>query len=62
MRSGASKESFTIAPTLEIVSNTYMEVEPRQRQTVSPRREIYDSIYLEFTGESYTQRTLRVYR
>ena len=62
LRWGASKESSNIAPTLEIVSNTYMEVEPRQRQTVSPRREIYDSIYLEFTGESYTQRTVGRYR
>ena len=44
LRQGASKESSTIAPTLEIVSNTYMEGVPRQRQTVSPRREIYDSI------------------
>ena len=39
-----------------------MEGVPRQRQTVSPRREIYDSIYLEFTGESYIQRTVGRYR
>jgi len=54
----SKKESSTIAPTLGIVSNTYMEGVPRQRQTVSPRRQIYDSIWLEFTGESYIQRTV----
>jgi len=32
---GASKVSSTTAPTLEIVSNTYMEGLSRQRQTVS---------------------------
>ena len=41
---GANKESSTISATLEIVSNTYMEDVPRQRQTLSPRRESYDSI------------------
>ena len=56
----SKKESSTIAPTLEIVFNTYMEGVPRQRQTVSPRREIYDSI--EFTGKSYIQRTVGRYR
>ena len=35
-----------------------MEGVLRQRQTVSPRREIYDSIQLEFTGESYIERTV----
>ena len=59
---GASKESSTIASTLEIVSSTFMEGVPRQRQTVSPRREIHDSIKLEFTGESYIQRTAGRYR
>jgi len=39
-RRGASKVSSTIAPTLEIVSNTYMEGLSRQRQMVSSRREI----------------------
>ena len=39
-RQGASKVSSTIAPTLEIVSNTYMEGLSRQRQMVSSRREI----------------------
>ena len=37
---GASKVSSTIAPTLEIISNTSLEVVYRQRQMVSPRREI----------------------
>ena len=40
LRRGASKVSSTIAPTLEIVSNTYMDGLFKQRQTVSPRREI----------------------
>ena len=40
---GASKVSSTIAPTLEIVFNTYKEWVSRQRQKVSPRREIWDS-------------------
>ena len=44
LRQGASKESSTTAPTLEIVSNTYMEIVPRHRQTVSAGREIYDYI------------------
>ena len=50
-----------IAPTLEIVSNTYTEGLSRQRQTVTSRREILDSRSLGFTGESYTQRTVGVY-
>ena len=37
---GNKKVSSTIAPTLEIISKTYMEGLSRQRQTVSPRREI----------------------
>ena len=37
---GASKVSSTISPTLEIISSTSMEVVSRQRQMVSPRREI----------------------
>ena len=52
----------TIAPTLEIVSNTYLEGLSRQRQMVTSRREILDSRLLGFTGESYTQRTVAVYR
>ena len=35
LRQGASKVSSTIATTLEIVSNTYMEGLSRQSQTVS---------------------------
>ena len=38
LRQGASKESSTIAPTLEIVSNTYMEGVPRQRQSLQEER------------------------
>ena len=44
LRLGANKESSTIAPTLEIVSSTYMEGVHRRRQTVYLRGEIYDSI------------------
>ena len=62
LRRGASKESSTIAPTLEVVFNTYMESVPRQRQTVSPGREIYDSTYLEFIGESYIKTTVARFR
>ena len=62
LRWGASKVSSTIAPTLEIVSNTYMDGLSKQRQMVSPRREMWDSRQLEFIGESYTQRTVQVYR
>jgi len=40
LRWGASKETSTIAPTLEIISNTYMEGLSRQRQMVSPGIEI----------------------
>jgi len=40
LRQGTSKVSSTIAPTLETVSNTYMEGVYRQRQMVSSRREI----------------------
>jgi len=40
LRRGASKVSSTIAPTLEIVSNTYMDGLSKHRQTVSPRRQI----------------------
>jgi len=40
LKQGASKVSSTIAPTLEIVSNTYMDGLSEQRQTVSTRREI----------------------
>ena len=62
LRQGASKVSSTIAPTLEIVSNAHMEGLSRQRQMVTSRREILDSRLLGFTGESYTQRTVPVYR
>ena len=55
---GDKQEDFYNTPTLQIVSNAYMEGVLRQRQTVSPRREIYDSIQLEFTGESYIERTV----
>ena len=37
---GESKVSFTIAPTIEIVSDTYIEGISRQRQTVSPIIEV----------------------
>ena len=40
LRRVASKVNSIIAPTLEIVSNPYKEVVSRQRQTVSPRRDI----------------------
>ena len=40
LRQGASKVSSTIAPTLEIVSNTYTEGLSRQRQMITSRREI----------------------
>ena len=39
-----------------------MEMVTRQKQMVSPKREIWDSRKLEFTGESYTQRSVAVYR
>ena len=52
---GASKESSTTAPTQEIVSNTYMEVVPRQRQTVSAGREIYDYIVRVHRRELHTE-------
>jgi len=40
LRRGVSTVNSTIARTLEIVSNTYMEGLSRQRQMVPSRREI----------------------
>ena len=57
---GASKESSTTAPTQEIVSNTYMEVVPRQRQTVSAGREIYDYIVRVHRRELHTENCRKV--
>ena len=43
LKQGASKVSSTIAPTLEIVSNTYMEGLSRQRQR-SPQEERFETL------------------
>ena len=55
LRWGASKESSNIAPTLEIVSNTYMEGIPRQRQSLPRKRDLWLYIVRVHRRELHTE-------
>ena len=60
LRPGASKESSTIAPTLEIVSNTYMEGIPRQRQSLPRKRDLWLYIVRVHRRELHTENYWKV--
>ena len=55
LRQGTSKVSSTIAPTLEIVSNTYMEGIPRQRQSLPRKRDLWLYIVRVHRRELHTE-------